>query len=171
MIQSLTGSIHLAASIIALLTGAIVFFLPKAGAIHKRIGYVYVVSMIIVIITAFMIYRLTGGFNILHIAAVVSGIPLTLGMKAVIFRRWNSNWFLSHYENMCWSYIGLFAAFVAETSVRIIAPFIAKTVGYSIGWWFWAIVGLSTFLVCLIGDKIIKKNLELIKAYKESKGQ
>ena len=64
LVRGTNGMIHLIASIIALITGSLVLILKKGTKIHKQIGYVYVVSMGILILTAFMIYRLFGGLNL-----------------------------------------------------------------------------------------------------------
>ena len=96
MIHNTTGLIHTIAAIISLIAGAFVFFTPKAGFTHKWIGYTYVVAMITVIITAFMLYHLTGSFNVLHIAAIFSSISLSLGMLAIILKKPEKNWFYRH---------------------------------------------------------------------------
>ncbi len=55
------GLIHLISSIVALATGTLVLFMKKGTIRHKQIGYGYVISMGLLILTAFMIYRLFNG--------------------------------------------------------------------------------------------------------------
>lgn len=120
MIYSSTiGLLHLIASIIALLAGTWVIAAQKGTEIHKKIGYVYAVSMTVLIITAFMIYRLFGGFGIFHVAAVISTIALLGGMIPAILRRPEKQWLGLHYNFMYWSVMGLYAAFVAEVLTRL----------------------------------------------------
>ena len=86
-VYSTTGWIHLTTSIIALITGTMILAMKKGTATHIKVGYIYVISMLIVVVTAFMIYRLFDGRGIFHCAAVVSGVTLASGMVPVIFRR------------------------------------------------------------------------------------
>jgi uncharacterized membrane protein len=81
------GLIHLIASIAALIARSIVLIAAKGTKFHKTIGCVYAASMVIVVVTAFTIYRLFGGFGIFHVAAIVSGATLAGGMIPVILRR------------------------------------------------------------------------------------
>ncbi len=70
--------------------------------------------MIVMLVTSFAIYSLTGGFNILHVAAIMSSLCLALGLKYAVTRRPQHMWYELHYHWTCWSYVGLLAAFVAE---------------------------------------------------------
>ena len=61
---STTGWIHLIASIVALITGTMILLMKKGTRVHIRIGYGYAAAMVVVVGTAFMIYRLFGGWGI-----------------------------------------------------------------------------------------------------------
>ena len=111
MIQSITGWIHTIAACIALLSGFVVFLRPKATVFHKAMGYGYSSNMAVLLVTAFFIYHLTKSFNALHVAAILSCPPLIGGLSAAITRRPKGSWLMRHYSWMCWSYIGLWAAF------------------------------------------------------------
>ncbi len=113
------GLVHLIVSLISVVTGTMVLFMKKGTTNHKRVGYVYTLNMLAVIITAFMIYRLFGGFGIFHIAAIVSFVSLLGGMLPPLFFRKHKGWVEYHFSFMYWSVMGLYAAFVAETMVRI----------------------------------------------------
>lgn len=117
-VYSPTGLVHLIAATIALITGTLVLTKKKGTTKHKKIGYVYTISMLIVNITAFMIYRLFGGFGIFHIAALISLITLIGGMIPVLLRKPES-WLTLHYSFMYWSVMGLYAAFVSEVLTRV----------------------------------------------------
>lgn len=110
--------IHLLASILALISGSLILAMKKGTGIHRKIGYVYAMAMTIVVATAFMIYRLFGGFGIFHIAAIVSGVTLAGGMIPAI-RRKPKNWMVMHFSFMYWSVLGLYAAFVSEVLTRV----------------------------------------------------
>ena len=117
--HSLTGALHLAACCISLLFGTLILWLPKGTTSHRKAGYIYVASMVIVNATAFMIYRLFGGFGPFHVAAVISLATLLAGMLPVIFRRPVMGWLPLHFSFMYYSVIGLYAAFVSEIVTRV----------------------------------------------------
>jgi hypothetical protein len=117
--SGVVGIIHLVASIFALLFGTWVLVGEKGTRAHRKIGYLYAVSMLLLIATAFMIYRLFGRFGIFHVAAIVSMLTLLGGMIPVILRKPKKLWFGLHFSFMYWSVFGLYAAFVAEMAVRL----------------------------------------------------
>jgi uncharacterized membrane protein len=133
------GLIHLISSILALIFGTMVLVLTKGTRFHKQIGYAYAGSMLGVIVTAFMIYHLFGRFGIFHITAIISTISLLGGMIPVVLRKPVNGWLRLHYSFMFWSVIGLYAAFAAETLVRI--PQVP----------FFGMVGFASFGVTIIG--------------------
>jgi uncharacterized membrane protein len=148
IVYSNIGFIHLIASILALVFGSLVLILEKGTKRHKQIGYAYFVSMIGVLATAFMIYRLFGRFGIFHITAIVSTLTLLGGMIPAILRKPVNRWLTWHYGFMFWSVIGLYAAFAAESLVRI-----PQTP-------FFGMVGIATFAVMIFGGIVfgIKQN-------------
>jgi len=155
MIHSITGLVHTLFAVLALVSGAVVFLQPKAGKTHRRIGYIYVASMIVVVVTAFMVFRLTGSINLLHIAAVVSGATLSKGMWHVIRRSPEKRWFEKHLDMMSASYLGLLAAFFAETATRVGMPYLHSLGVRSFGW-FWVVVGVVSFLVFFFGSRLLE---------------
>ena len=60
------GLLHLIFSVIAMLAGSLVLGLTKGTKTHKRIGYVYSVAMLVVLVTAFTMYNLFGTWGIFH---------------------------------------------------------------------------------------------------------
>lgn len=130
------GALHLFASIVALATGTQVLWMKKGSQLHRQIGYVYCASMLVVIVTAFSIYRLFGGFGVFHIAAIVSFVTLVAGMLPILVKK-PHHYMSLHLSFMYWSVIGLYAAFVSEMLTRIPeSPFLGM-------------VGLATFSVML----------------------
>lgn len=121
---------HLLSAGVALISGSFVLLGTKGTRLHKKIGYTYVMSMIAVNVTAFCIYRLFGGFGPFHIAAIISLITLVLGMVPALLRT-PKNWFDLHFAFMYYSVIGLYAAFVSETLVRIPGTHFGSMVGFS----------------------------------------
>lgn len=136
--------LHLLASILALISGTVVLFSQKGTIQHKIVGYVYLISMLVVLTTALMIYRLFGGFNIFHFIAIVGLLYIVAGFLPVLIRP--KNWIKRHVYFMYWSVIGLYAAFVAEIMVRIPStPF----------WW---MVGIGVAMVTATGVYFYEKN-------------
>ena len=117
-IISPVGWLHLIASILALVFGTWVLITLKGTRVHRRVGYLYAFSMILLLATAFLIYRLFGRFGVFHVAAIVSAVTLACGMIPAVRRRPN-NWLNLHFSFMFWSVFGLYAAFVAELAVRL----------------------------------------------------
>lgn len=124
MIHDFTGLVHTTSAFAAMAVGAIIFLRPKRGTFHRSLGYIYCVSMAVVIGTSFAIYRLTGTFNALHGAAIAGCVSVGFGFAHALLRRPRGQWYVWHYYWMSWSFIGLLAAFVAELSTRVAMPII-----------------------------------------------
>lgn len=137
--HSTEGFIHLISSILALALGTLVLIITKGTRLHKKLGYGYVISMVVLNITAFSIYRLFGQFGPFHIAAIVSTATLLAGIIPVLYFRYKRSWIIFHFRFMYWSVIGLYAAFVSEIMVRL--PDVR----------FWWSVGGATFIVIGLG--------------------
>lgn len=163
MIQSTTGLIHTLAAFVALLAGAIIFFGPKGTTLHRVIGYIYVVAMLTVLASAFLLYRLTGSFNFLHVFAIIATPPLLIGLASAAFRRPPKVWLERHYHWMSWSYIGLVAALAAETSTRLIIPYLREQFGVRSRALFWLLVFGMTGVVSAVGAVLVRRNQRLTK--------
>ncbi|WP_299209306.1 DUF2306 domain-containing protein [uncultured Dokdonia sp.] len=153
MFSSVVGSIHFVASVIALISGTIVLCGMKGTKIHKKVGYIYAVSMLVVVSTSFMIYRLHGRFGILHWFSVVSSLSLLGGMLPMLLKK-PKNYMAYHFSFMYWSVIGLYCAFCAEIFTRI--P-IWLVLDKNVAVLFYAMVGVSTAVVGGIGSIYFRK--------------
>ncbi len=140
------GLIHLIASIGALIAGTLVLIMKKGSKRHKQMGYVYVISMAILIVTSFMIYRLFKGWGIFHYATVFSLITILLGMIPIWTKKPANKWKYLHFNFMYWSVIGLYAAFAAEVLTRI-----PETP-------FFGMVGIATGIVTITGGIFLRIN-------------
>ena len=117
--HGLLGFSHTVFGLIALVSGLVVFLARKGTRNHRAIGYVYVASMLALNGGAFLIYRLFGRFGPFHVAAVISLATLAAGFVPLLLRRPAGRWLSYHYGFMCWSYVGLLAATVAEVADRV----------------------------------------------------
>lgn len=142
-VNSPLGLFHLVTAIIAMIAGAFVLFFPKGTKRHKTIGYVYVLSMILVCSSALGIYNLTGKFGIFHILAFVGFATLIAGMIPLFLNKIQRESRVVHLWFMYYSVLGLYAAFASELSVRIPEkPF-------------YTMVGIATGIIFLLGSVFI----------------
>lgn len=133
------GFIHVIASCFAIISGTLVLALKKGTKFHIRAGYFYVVSMVLLLVTALMIYRLFNGWGIFHYMTILSITTLVMGMLPIWFKKPINKWKHLHFTFMYWSVIGLYAAFAAEVLTRIPdTPF-------------FGMVGVATFGIMLSG--------------------
>lgn len=109
---------HLISAVVALLSGAIVLAAPKGTHFHKRMGYVFALSLVLVNLTAAFIFNLTGKPNFLHGFIFLSLISLSYGMWAAV-RRTGDQWLSLHVRGMNGAALGVWAAGFAELVVRV----------------------------------------------------
>jgi len=158
--MSTLGVVHTVFSFLAILFGALVVLLDKGTRWHRTWGHLYAVCMLGLAVSALFIYRLTGTFGPFHIFAIVALVTLSLGMGTVLLRRPRTNWMEAHATWMSWSYVGLLAAFAAESLTRFVMPLMATTLAER-GLWgaFWGLVGIASFTVAGTGGWIIRRTL------------
>lgn len=111
--MSFGGWLHVIGAASGLVLGAVVLFAPKFGKFHRTAGMGYLISMVLVNISALTLYRETGTIGAFHILAVISLITLGLGYNEVV-RRKHSGWLTRHAMFMAWSYVGLVAAGLSQ---------------------------------------------------------
>jgi len=147
-ITSNTGLIHFIASLFALLFGTLILVLPKATAKHKTIGRLYGLSVLVVLVTAFLTYRLFGTWGIFHWSAVVSCLTLFAGLFPIVAKRPTNNHVSLHFSFMYWSVMGVYGAFVSETLVRMPKVVVESGIPNSV---FYTMTGVGTALVMGFG--------------------
>lgn len=144
-VNSTLGWFHLLTSCLAMLAGAFVLVAQKGTTKHKKVGYVYVASMVLVCGSAMGIYNLTGKFGMFHILAIVGFVSLVGGMIPMFMKNIKRENKAVHIWFMYYSVLGLYAAFASELSVRIPdKPF-------------YAMVGIATGAIFLLGTIFILK--------------
>lgn len=142
------GWIHFIAAILSLISGTFILLRPKGDKIHKASGYVYVISMVIVLVTSFMIYRLFDGFGIFHAFACISTFALLGGMMPMLKEKRTVKDLRQHAEVMGWSVVGLYCAFISETCARLRFDYAMIVLGVGCG------------LTCMFGSRLIKLALK-----------
>jgi uncharacterized membrane protein len=111
---------HLAATLLALLTGTYSLLAPKGTPRHRYLGLAYVGSMGVVLSTAFCIYTLFGRFGIVHWGAMGSAVALLVGAGSVALRAVVRRWRQWHYLGMGASVVSLYAALAGESIYRLL---------------------------------------------------
>lgn len=154
-ITSNTGLIHFIASIFALLLGTLVLILPKGTSKHKIIGRLYALTMLVVLTTAFMTYRLFGTWGIFHWTAVISSLTLICGLIPILTKRPTNNFKSLHFSFMYWSIMGVYGAFVSETLVRMPKVVVESGIPNSV---FYNMTGIGTAIVMGLGVYFFLKN-------------
>lgn len=147
-ITSNTGLVHFIASLFALLLGTFVLVLPKGTGKHKIIGRLYALTMLVVLTTAFMTYRLFGTWGIFHWTAVVSSLTLACGLIPILTRRPAKSYMSLHFGFMYWSIMGVYGAFVSETLVRMPAVVVESGIPNRV---FYNMTGIGTAIVMGLG--------------------
>lgn len=115
--MSVLLQIHLIAALVAIATGAIVFFLPKGGQAHRRWAYGYVVSMlvttgVVVFVPATVLKFGNSGWGFFHLFILVGGVSSLVGIYALLQWRRTSDpaWLRNHQMRFTFSYAGLIMA-------------------------------------------------------------
>ena len=148
------GQVHFSAALVALGAGAVTLLRRKGTSSHRRLGWVYVLSMIVLNVSALMIYRLTRTFGPFHVAAVVSLASLIAGVVPAWRKKPAKQWYDYHYFFMSYSYLGLVAAAFAETATRV--PAIRSFSGGPTAR-FWIIVAGVSVAIFAIGSTLIRR--------------
>lgn len=143
--MSTVGWIHTAGAVAALALGAAVLLRGKGTRSHRRLGWTYLIAMVLLNVTALAIYRLSGTFGPFHVAAILSLASVMAGIIPAVRRRPAATWVERHYWWMTYSYLGLLAAAVAEVVTRV--PGIN----------FWWTVVIASGAVFVVGAPIIRR--------------
>lgn len=139
-----SGLAHVAFGFASLVLGAGIFFLTKGTDLHRIVGVLYVLSMFGLNLTALLIYRLFGGFGVFHVLALASLATLLAGFFTVLLQRPRKRWLRNHYSFMGYSYVGLWAAFATEITVRVVH------------WPLATAVAVPTVLVVALGGALVQ---------------
>ena len=113
------GALHTLSATIALIVGLIVLLSKKGTGEHKKLGYIYVLSMLILNISAIPITNMSGSIGLFHVFILISLPTIITAIYIPLFMRNKPNWVSMHFSFMYWSYVGLVAAFINEVMVRL----------------------------------------------------
>jgi uncharacterized membrane protein len=112
------GAMHVVLAITALVAGGAMFLQKKGGRLHRSLGYLYCVALLLVNVSALLVYQDNGGPGPFHILALISLATLSAGFVPAFTRADKSGWLHRHAYFMSWSYVGLVAAGVGQMAIK-----------------------------------------------------
>lgn len=71
---------------------------------------------------------------------------------------------------MCYSYLGLVAAFISESATRVLMPYVVAEYQVESLLPFWGIVGVSTAIAVYLGVRLIERNKRLVAKFSHVRG-
>ena len=126
-IHSTFGGVHVISSIIGLITGAYILLAKKGTRIHKKIGYVFAISLLLVNISALFIYDFNDGkASVFHYLIPVSLLFLAYGMLPMFKKDRKPSDINKHIIGMNGAALGLWAAGATEYFVRELSAGLTK---------------------------------------------
>lgn len=115
--------IHIVTALLAVVLGPVVLFRPRRDALHRTLGYVWVMAMAVVALSSFMIHsiRVIGPFSPIHALSVYTLYGLVQAIRAARARR-----IAEHRATMRWLYFwsmgvaGLFTLLPGRAMHRVL---------------------------------------------------
>lgn len=147
---TMPGVIHAVLAAAAIVLGLVQFLSRKRGSLHRAVGYAFVYALLIADCAALLIFQFTGGFNILHVGALISFVCLAAGMWPVLRSPRRPDWREKHYLGISSSYLGLMAAAATELTVRTLP---LGNEGQA-----WLVTFAVTLTVTLVGRALILRH-------------
>lgn len=112
------GWLHFLGAIVAIALGLSVLLLTKGTLLHKSLGTIYVLVMIGLNVAALALHR-ADAFGPFHILAVISLTTVLAGVIWLIASSKRPQDVAVHAYLMSWSYVGLLAAGVGQSTVAL----------------------------------------------------
>ena len=109
---------HVVAASSALIAGAGVLLLPKGTQLHRAIGAVYVLALVLVNTAALSLHR-ESTFGVFHALAVASLVTIAVGLSPLLLGKRSPMAIATHAYCMTWSYAGLVAAGCGQLAVAL----------------------------------------------------
>lgn len=109
------------------------------------------------LIAAFMIYRLWGGWGLFHYAAIISSATVLGGFIPIVFKVPGDSYITYHFSFMYWSVIGLYGAFFSEIFTRLPNILYEDTGPDAI---FFILLSITTVVVMMTGGIYFYRNKE-----------
>ncbi|WP_394174346.1 DUF2306 domain-containing protein [Thalassotalea litorea] len=145
---------HAALAILATITGAFVLARRKGDISHTTLGKIFVISMILVNLSAFSFWP-KYGFTFFQVLALWNLIWVLLGYYYA-YKKPNNNWLVNHYYYISYAYLGVLAATVARLPVTLeFAPTESALISLVV------VFGFGAYYIEKIGKKVREYRLSL----------
>lgn len=152
------ANLHVAFAVLALAFGLRILTTRRGTPTHRKLGYGYIASMLVMNVAALLLYARTGAYGPFHVAALISLATLIAGAIPAILRRPRGGWLSLHWEFMSWSFVGLVAGAVAEAAFRI--PGVA----------YWPAIVAGTITVFVVGAALIYRSRGALRRWPATPG-
>ena len=104
--EQAVATAHVLAALSALGAGAAVLLMAEGTRLHRMIGVVYAVALVLVDVAALSLHR-ENTFGVFHVLAVVSLVTITVGLLPLLLGKRSELLITNHAYCMTWSYAGL----------------------------------------------------------------
>jgi uncharacterized membrane protein len=121
---------HVLAASTALVVGAAVLMGAKGTQVHRVIGSVYVLTLVVVDGAALSLHR-EDTFGVFHVLAVASLLTIAVGLSPLLMGNRSQTAVVTHAYCMVWSYAGLVAAGCGQLAAAVgpdAGPFVPVTI-------------------------------------------
>lgn len=122
--HTISGLIHFTSAALGLIFGLMILFLRPGSKTHKICGYIFVLTVLIVNISALFIHEMGMTFGPFHYIIPFSLYFLFIGIKPFLVTMERVKKLKDHIRGMVGSALGLWAAFCAELVAR--TPYLSK---------------------------------------------
>ena len=124
--EQAAATTHVVAALSALLVGAAVLLSQKGTQVHRTVGGVYILGLLVVDVAALSLHR-EDAFGVFHVLALASLATVVVGVVPLLLGRRSPKLISTHAYCMTWSYAGLVAAGCGQ---------LAAASGQGLGMWF-----------------------------------
>lgn len=106
--------LHVVAVLSALVCGLVVLVVRKGTILHRRLGWLYIASTLVMALSSFGIYELRDGPSLFHGISVAILVIVGSAVYQPLRRRRHSNWVFWHLVLMQISYVMLVVTGIAQ---------------------------------------------------------
>lgn len=111
--------LHVTFVLVTFIVSFFILFRVKGDKLHRRFGWIFIISMLVSVITSFWI-RAFGGLSFIHLLSLATIIWISVAIWAV--KKKPAHWRYIHAINMGSAYIGIIIAGVGVFIRHVIAP-------------------------------------------------
>jgi uncharacterized membrane protein len=108
-------TVHVVASIAAIVTGLGVLIAAKGTDRHRALGMIYVVATYVLCGSSFFVFQVSGRLSVFHMMSVQNALLVTAGVTLPRFLRQRvANWRVWHLRLMAYSYVALIGTGIVQ---------------------------------------------------------